>query len=64
MDALNRHLKSEIGVECRKVVESSKAMWDVLDPSTTGDQHCWEMDMDMEVEVDRKGIGTTKMEVD
>ena len=69
MDALDRHLKSEIGVECRKVVESSKAMWDVLDPSTTGDQHCWEMDMDMEVEVEvevevDKGIGTTEMEVD
>ncbi|KAF8815955.1 hypothetical protein BYT27DRAFT_7128478 [Phlegmacium glaucopus] len=63
-DALDRHLKSEIGVECMKVVESCRKPQDVTAPSTsTAVQYCWEMEMEMEVEVD-KGIGTTEMEVD
>jgi hypothetical protein len=51
MDALDRHLKSEIGVECMKVVESCKELRDM------------EMDMEVDMEVD-KGIGTMEMEVD
>lgn len=51
MDALDRHLKSEIGVECMKVVESCKEVRDM------------EMDMEVDMEVD-KGIGTMEMEDD
>ena len=55
IDALDRHLKSEIGVACSKVVEGCSKVVNCQH------QHGWEMEMDVDMD---KGIGTTEMEVD
>lgn len=67
VDSLDRHMKNETGLDCRKVVEKFKTVMGdgvaltnatASDPS---DQCCWEMKMDVDVD---KVICTIEMEVD